>query len=147
MGAKKGKLGGLGAKKAAAPINFDEVEKKAQEEAAQAKTLELEERKRQEEEQAKLEAEKLAAATSPKTKSPEVLSTSNKPAASAPVNAAAKSKTPQGNTQDLERLGMGFKKLGFGGVPQGSTAPTSRSQYALYSNSRIAFALTCLFHD
>ena len=135
-GAKKGKLGGLGAKKAAAPINFDEVEKKAREEAAQTKKMEEEQRRRQEEEKARLETVKLeATAVSAKPKSPEAGSTSSKPAAAAVEGAATKSMTPQGNTQDLERLGMGFRKLGFGSVPPSGTAPTSQSKYALYHHS------------
>ena len=142
-GPKKGKLGGLGAKKAVAPINFDEVEKRAQEEAAQAKKKEEEERKRREEDKARLEAEEklgmAAVASGATTKSTEVGSKPAVAVVDASV-AAAKSKTPQGNTHDLERLGMGFKKLGFGGVPQASAS--SRSKYVLYNAFHITFLST-----
>lgn len=33
---------------------------------------------------------------------------------------------PKGNAQDLERLGMGMKRLGFGGVPTAASPSSSR---------------------
>ena len=63
--------------------------------------------KAEEEERQKKEAERLKAA--PPLKSPAV-ATKSTPAPAQSV--------PKGNAQDLERLGMGFKRLGFGSVPQ-----------------------------
>ncbi len=105
---KKSKLGGLGAKKAAAPVNFDEAERKATEEAERIRQLgyDREREKAEEAERARLAAEQTAAN---KVKPPSA--TKSTPVPSSTVA------TPKGNTHDLERLGMGFKRLGFGGVP------------------------------
>ncbi|CDO72266.1 hypothetical protein BN946_scf184970.g118 [Trametes cinnabarina] len=77
--AKKSKLGGLGAKKAA-PVDFAEAERKAAEEAERIRQLGYDR---------------------------------EPPAA------------PKGNAQDMERLGMGMKRLGFGAVPSAPAASTS----------------------
>ena len=110
--AKKSKLGGLGAKKAA-PVDFAEAERKAAEEAERIRQLgyDREREKAEEEERARLAAEKSAAAAA-KAKSPVT-----KSAPAAPV-------APKGSAQDLERLGMGMKRLGFGGVPSAPAAST-----------------------
>ncbi|KAK7689970.1 hypothetical protein QCA50_006610 [Cerrena zonata] len=120
-GPKKSKLGGLGAKKAAAPIDFDEAERKATEEAERIKQLgyDREREKAEEEERLKKEAERLRSA--PALKSPVV-------AAKSPV--APAQNVPKGNTQDLERLGMGFKRLGFGAVPQPAASSSNASSAA-----------------
>lgn len=55
--------------------------------------------------------------------------TSNTKAKSAEIgnskSGAVKTDAPRGNSQDLERLGMGMKKLGFGAVPSGVAAATA----------------------
>ncbi|KAI8986249.1 hypothetical protein BD414DRAFT_536988 [Trametes punicea] len=109
---KKSKLGGLGAKKAA-PVDFAEAERKAVEEAERIRQLgyDREREKAEEEERARLAAEKSAAAA--KAKSPVTKSTPSAPVA------------PKGNAQDMERLGMGMKRLGFGAVPSAPAASTS----------------------
>ena len=109
---KKSKLGGLGAKKAAAPVDFAEAERKAAEEAERIRQLgyDREREKAEEEERVRVAAEK-AAANKAKTSSTATKST---PVAS---SASASVATPKGNAQDMERLGMGFKRLGFGAVP------------------------------
>ncbi|KAI0687006.1 hypothetical protein C8Q76DRAFT_803708 [Earliella scabrosa] len=110
---KKSKLGGLGAKKAA-PVDFAEAERKAAEEAERIRQLgyDREREKAEEEERARVAAEKSAAA---KAKSPVTKS--------APVAAAVAA--PKGSAQDMERLGMGMKRLGFGAVPVAAAASTS----------------------
>ncbi|KAI0028838.1 hypothetical protein K488DRAFT_57661 [Vararia minispora EC-137] len=114
---KKGKLGGLGAKRAAAPLDFAEAERKAQEEAERIKQLGYD----REREEAEEKARKEAAALELKTRA--VASVGKKPAAAA----APAPKKPVGSAQDMERLGMGMKRLGFGGVPAVAAAPTSAS--------------------
>ncbi|KAI9065960.1 ArfGap-domain-containing protein [Trametes sanguinea] len=111
--AKKSKLGGLGAKKAA-PVDFAEAERKAAEEAERIRQLgyDREREKAEEEERARVAAaEKSAAAV--KAKSPVTKSVPSAPAA------------PKGNAQDMERLGMGMKRLGFGAVPSAPAASSS----------------------
>ena len=112
-GPKKSKLVGLVAKKAAAPVNFEEAERKAAEEAERIRQLgyDREREKAEEEERARLAAEQSAAA---KAKSPVTKSTPVTPAVAA----------PKGSAQDMERLGMGMKRLGFGGVPAAAAAST-----------------------
>ncbi|KAI0671214.1 hypothetical protein C8Q78DRAFT_1034610 [Trametes maxima] len=110
-GPKKSKLGGLGAKKAA-PVDFAEAERKAAEEAERIRQLgyDREREKAEEEERARLAAESAKSAAAAKAKSPV---TKSVPAA------------PKGSAQDMERLGMGFKRLGFGSVPAPVAASTS----------------------
>ncbi|KAH9919338.1 uncharacterized protein B0H18DRAFT_1086700 [Fomitopsis serialis] len=102
---KKSKLGGLGAKKAVAPLDFAEAERKAAEEAERIRQLGYD---REKEEEAERAAK--AAAASP-------LPGSVRPQSAKLVPSSPAPNTPKGNTQDLERLGMGMKRLGFGGVP------------------------------
>ncbi|KAI0775595.1 hypothetical protein BD413DRAFT_529726 [Trametes elegans] len=111
---KKTKLGGLGAKKAA-PVDFAEAERKAAEEAERVRQLgyDREREKAEEEERARLAAENAKSAAAAKAKSPVTRSAPSAPAA------------PQGSAQDLERLGMGMKRLGFGAVPVAAAATTS----------------------
>ncbi|KAH0832304.1 hypothetical protein J3R83DRAFT_13304 [Lanmaoa asiatica] len=117
--AKKSKLGGLGAKKAAAPIDFAEAERKAAEEAERIKQLGYDRRREEEEERARQQAEQTAQADV-KAK---VVNTG-----SATTTIPGRVDVQRGNSQDLERLGMGFRKLGFGGVPATSqTASGTRS--------------------
>ncbi|OCH92825.1 ArfGap-domain-containing protein [Obba rivulosa] len=110
---KKSKLGGLGAKKAAAPIDFEEAERRAVEEAERVRQLGYDrEKERQEEERLRKETEASASASA---------------AAAAKAKAAVKTSAPaeikpKGSAQDMERLGMGMKRLGFGAVPAAATA-------------------------
>ena len=121
---KKSKLGGLGAKKAVAPLDFEEAERKAAEEAERIKQLgyDREKEEREEAERAK------AAASSP-------LPSSARPQSAKLVPASPAPNTPKGNAQDLERLGMGMKRLGFGGVP---TPTSSRPSSAIEEESTFA---------
>jgi ADP-ribosylation factor GTPase-activating protein 2/3 len=116
---KKSKLGGLGAKKAATPIDFAEAERKAAEEAERIKKLGYDRQREEEEERAQKDAEKVAA-----------LQARAKPADAAQTSTVqGKVDLQKGNSQDLERLGMGFRKLGFGGVPSASPSSSARSRY------------------
>ena len=114
---KKSKLGGLGARKAAAPIDFAEAERKAVEDAERIRQLGYDrEKERQEEEERTrkaAEAKAAAASTSSRTLTP---SSNGKTTAPAEVK-------PLGSAQDMERLGMGMKRLGFGAVPAAAAAP------------------------
>lgn len=114
-------MGGLGAKKAAAPIDFAEAERRAQEEAERIKRLGYDRLREEQEEKAKKEAEKVSAAANAKAKSTEIGS-------SIPGAVSGKADAPRGNSQDLERLGMGMKKLGFGAVPSGAAVAATKSR-------------------
>ncbi|KAG6336260.1 hypothetical protein ID866_2837 [Astraeus odoratus] len=113
---KKSKLGGLGAKKAAAPINFAEAERKAAEEAERIKKLGYDRQREEEEERARREVEKAAQADKAKA------TDGGATVKAAPV--PGKVDPQRGSSQDLERLGMGVRKLGFGAIP---TAPPALS--------------------
>lgn len=117
---KKSKLGGLGAKKAATPIDFAEAERKVAEEAERIKRLGYDRQREEEEERLKQETERAALAEKAKG--------TNANAAPRPVSVPGKVDPQGGNSQDMERLGMGFRKLGFGAVPiSPSTTSTVRS--------------------
>ena len=105
-GPKKSKLGGLGAKKAATPLDFDQAEKQAAEEAERIKQLGYDRQKEEEEEKAKAQKKAL-----------ELKSTPTTTATKQPLNNTNTTPQPRGSQQDMERLGMGMKKLGFGSVP------------------------------
>ncbi|KAI0823247.1 ArfGap-domain-containing protein [Trametes gibbosa] len=113
-GPKKTKLGGLGAKKAA-PVDFAEAERKAAEEAERIKQrgYDREREKTEEAERVRLAAESMKSTAAAKAKSPVAKVTPAVPVA------------PKGNAQDLERLGMGMKRLGFGAVPAAAAASSS----------------------
>ncbi|KAI9464363.1 hypothetical protein HD554DRAFT_2121821 [Boletus coccyginus] len=113
---KKTKLGGLGAKKAATPIDFAEAERKAAEEAERIKQLGYDRQREEEEERARQKTEPAAQADG-----------KAKIANTTPAVTAIPGRVDvqKGNSQDLERLGMGFRKLGFGSVP---TAPPTTSR-------------------
>lgn len=121
---KKSKLGGLGAKKAAAPIDFADAERRAQEEAERIKKLGYDRLREEQEEKAKKEAEKLQAAANATAKAADI---GNNKTGTVP----GKVDVQKGNSQDLERLGMGFKKLGFGAIPSGAPGPVAKSRYVL----------------
>ncbi|TFY62618.1 hypothetical protein EVJ58_g3737 [Rhodofomes roseus] len=122
---KKSKLGGLGAKKTVAPLDFAEAERKAAEEAERIRQLGYD-REKEEKEEAERAVAKAAASPLPGSARPQ--SAKLVPASPAP-------NTPKGNAQDLERLGMGMKRLGFGGVP---TPTTSRPSSAVEETSTFA---------
>ncbi|KAG9051634.1 ADP-ribosylation factor GTPase activating protein, ER-Golgi transport [Tulasnella sp. UAMH 9824] len=119
-GARPGKIG-LGAKKAAAPINFEEAEKKAREEEEKVKLAMLERQKAEEEAKLLAEAAKASAASSP------AASTST-----AVKSTAADAKRASG---EMERLGMGFKKIGLGAT---AAAPAASKTLAPEDESRVA---------
>ncbi|KZT12234.1 ArfGap-domain-containing protein [Laetiporus sulphureus 93-53] len=110
---KKSKLGGLGAKKAA-PLDFAEAEKRATEEAERIKQLgyDREREKTEEEERVRKEAEVSVASVKAKATAKVV------PASPAELQ-------PKGSAHDMERLGMGMKRLGFGAVPAVATSAKS----------------------
>ena len=83
--------------------------------------------KAEEEERVRVAAEK-AAANKAKTSSTATKST---PVAS---SASASVATPKGNAQDMERLGMGFKRLGFGAVPAAAASSRCVSRVDLVEN-------------
>jgi ADP-ribosylation factor GTPase-activating protein 2/3 len=115
-GPKKSKLGGLGAKKASAPIDFATAERAAQD--AERKAREAEERSRTEEAERKRKEEETAAAAAAKAKTS--ASTSSTPAAKTAVAtkpAAPAAKKAAGTEQDMARLGMGMKRLAFAAAP------------------------------
>ncbi|EPQ54902.1 ArfGap-domain-containing protein [Gloeophyllum trabeum ATCC 11539] len=119
---KKSKLGGLGAKKAAAPLDFEEAEKKAAEEAERIKQLGYDRQKeKEEEERRKREADLLEAAAA-KMKAMEL----NTKAATGGTGGGLVS--PKGNGIGNERLGMGMKRLGFGGIPVAAAVAASSSR-------------------
>ncbi|KAI0952791.1 hypothetical protein AcW1_007182 [Taiwanofungus camphoratus] len=112
---KKPKLGGLGAKKAAAPLDFAEAERRATEEAERIRQLGYDrEREKAEEEKTRREAE--VAAVNAKTKATVKV-----------VQAAPADTRPKGSAQDMERLGMGMKRLGFGAVPAAASSSRASS--------------------
>ncbi|KAI6014672.1 hypothetical protein EDC04DRAFT_2578700 [Pisolithus marmoratus] len=120
---KKSKLGGLGAKKAATPIDFAEAERKAAEEAERIKRLGYDRQREEEEERARQESEKAGSTVKVKD--------ADGSAAPRPVAVLGKVDPQGGSSHDMERLGMGFRKLGFGGVPASpTTTPTVRSTSA-----------------
>ncbi|KAF9649431.1 ArfGap-domain-containing protein [Thelephora ganbajun] len=116
-GPKKSKLGGLGAKKAATPLDFEQAEKQAAEEAERIKQLGYDRQKEEEEEKARAQKKAL-----------ELKSTPTITAKKQPVDNTDTTPQPRGSQQDMERLGMGMKKLGFGSVP--TQTPASTSSYS-----------------
>ncbi|CAE6407468.1 unnamed protein product [Rhizoctonia solani] len=113
LGATKG---GLGAKKAGTPIDFEAAEKKAREEEERIKQLGYDAEREREEAAAKA----AAAAAAAKTTS---VSTPGK----GTMKPAAGDKS---NPAEMERLGMGFGRLGFGQVVGGPSAPAPAKKYA-----------------
>ncbi|QRW19878.1 GTPase activating protein for Arf protein [Rhizoctonia solani] len=113
LGATKG---GLGAKKAGAPIDFEAAEKKAREEEERIKQLGYDAEREREEAAAKAAAAAAAAKTT---------------AASTPSGGALKPTAGEKTSSaDVERLGMGFGRLGFGQVAGGPSAPAPAKKYA-----------------
>jgi ADP-ribosylation factor GTPase-activating protein 2/3 len=121
-GPKKTKLGGLGGVKKAAPVDFAEAERRAVEEAERIKQLGYDRQREEEEEKARQEAEKIRKATEIGP---------SKIVSNGTTSTIAR---PNGNNADVERLGMGMRKLGFGALPvaaAGASPPSiSRTRYA-----------------
>ncbi|KAI1177442.1 hypothetical protein F4777DRAFT_542033 [Nemania sp. FL0916] len=103
LGAKKATTK-LGAKKVADVIDFDEAERKAKEEAERIEKLGYDP-------EAEAAEAKAAAATSSKAEASNVVSPT--PASTSSYSA---SHTRQKSAAEMERLGMGFGRLGFGQV-------------------------------
>ncbi|CAE6463800.1 unnamed protein product [Rhizoctonia solani] len=114
LGAAKG---GLGAKKAGAPIDFEAAEKKAREEEERIKQLGYDAEREREEAAAKAAAAAAAAKATPAAATP----------SGGALKSAAGDKT---GSADMERLGMGFGRLGFGQVASGPSAPAPAKKYA-----------------
>ncbi|KIO22277.1 hypothetical protein M407DRAFT_245233, partial [Tulasnella calospora MUT 4182] len=120
-GARPGKMG-LGAKKAAAPINFEEAEKRAREEEEKVKLAMVERQKAEE------EAKLLAAAAK--------ASAASTPAASTSTTAKSTAADNKRASGEMERLGMGFKKIGLGATAAAPAA--SKTSAAEDDNNKYA---------
>ena len=96
----------MGAKKAVTPLDFEQAEKQAADEAERIKQLGYDRQKEEEEEKAKVQKKTLELKSTPATT-----------AAKQPVKNTNTTPQPRGSQQDMERLGMGMKKLAFGSVP------------------------------
>ncbi|KAH7098009.1 ArfGap-domain-containing protein [Auriculariales sp. MPI-PUGE-AT-0066] len=112
----------LGAKKAAAPINFDDAQRKAQEEEERAKQAKRDAER--EEEETRQHSEAAAAQAAAASPAKDTAASTGGGGGSSAI-AAPKPKHARGPSQDLERLGMGMKRLGFGGSPAGGATPNS----------------------
>jgi ADP-ribosylation factor GTPase-activating protein 2/3 len=104
LGAKKK---GLGAKKvvAADGLDFEEAERKAREEAERIEKLGYDP-----------DAEAAEAAATTKSKAPEASSIVSPTPVSPPRGGFGSTAKPERSSQDMERLGMGVQRLGFGQV-------------------------------
>lgn len=94
-------------------MDFDQAEKRATEEAERIKQLGYDRQKEEEEEKARTQKKALELKSTPTT-------TSTKQ----PVKNTNTTPQPLGSQQDMERLGMGMKKLGFGSIPTQTPAST-----------------------
>lgn len=103
---------GLGAKKAA-PVDFAEAERRAAAEAERVRQLGYD----REREEAEAQAAREAAA----------LDLKNKSAAATSAGAKSAGSTSGANSADVEKLGTGMKRLGFGGMP--SAQPAAPKKY------------------
>ena len=121
----------LGAKKAATNIDFEEAERKAKAEEERIKKLGYDAQREAEEERTRRAAASLAnassASASVSTKPPVPSTSSPSNTASAPATSNVNSSDPAKQpSQDVERLGIGFKRMGFGATPGPSTSSSSR---------------------
>ena len=116
----------LGAKKAAAPIDFAEAERRALAEEERIKQLGYD-RKREEEEEALRRAEEQAKA---KELGKPVVgnNTTNKPAGTVVGGKGPLVGHQKGSSQDMARLGMGMNRLGFGAMASASTPSQAKSR-------------------
>jgi ADP-ribosylation factor GTPase-activating protein 2/3 len=111
LGAKKK---GLGAKKvvpADGGLDFEEAERKAREEAERIEKLGYDP-----------DAEAAEAAAATKTKAPEATTIAQPTPVSPPRGGFGSTAKPERSSQDMERLGMGVARLGFGQVGAGKKA-------------------------
>lgn len=134
------KVGKLGVKKGAAPINFEEAARKAREEEERIARLGYDAQKEAEEAEAAQRAAELAvslAASAVKAKGSAQATNVSGPV---PSTAKAADKKPGA---EVERLGMGFGRLGFGqvGAPGGAPkALAAKSNGASNGEDRIGVA-------
>ena len=114
---------GLGAKKAA-PVDFAEAERRAAAEAERIRQLGYD----REREEAEAQAAREAAA----------LDLKNKSSTAAATSSGAKQTGTSGanNSADVEKLGTGVKKLGFGGMPSAQPAAPKKCVYSVFGNCR-----------
>lgn len=116
---KLGGAGKLGVKKGAA-INFEEAERKAREEEERIKRLGYDRRKEEEEQAAARNGNSLAggATSSSSSSGAGGASSSSSKAGGAPSRLAAQAAALEAkkDSGDMDRLGMGVRKLGFGQV-------------------------------
>lgn len=94
-------------------MDFDQAEKLATQEAERIKQLGYDRQKEEAEEKAKAQKKALELKSTPVT-------TTTKQ----PVQNTNTTPQPRGSQQDMERLGMGMKKLAFGSVPTQTPAST-----------------------
>jgi hypothetical protein len=118
----------LGAVKKAAPVNFEEVERRAADEAEQSKQLDSDQSWLEVENEKKLPNDQ-------DPKAIEVASISKTP----PSVDKTVDKKSIGNAADIERLGMGSKRLGFGQAPGAGASSKSRLQL-LFNFPETAFS-------
>jgi ADP-ribosylation factor GTPase-activating protein 2/3 len=116
----------LGAKKAAAPIDFAEAERRAVAEEERIKQLGYD-RKREEEEEARKRAEEQAKAKELGKPAAANNVTPKRAGAGAPGNGPLVGHK-KGSSQDMARLGMGMNRLGFGATASASTASSTTSR-------------------
>jgi ADP-ribosylation factor GTPase-activating protein 2/3 len=117
LGAKKK---GLGAKKvvpADGGLDFEEAERKAREEAERIEKLGYDP-----------DAEAAEAAASSKAKAPEASTIASPTPVSPPRGGFGSTAKPELSSQDMERLGMGVARLGFGQVGAGKKPATQQKK-------------------
>ena len=117
LGAKKK---GLGAKKvvpADGGLDFEEAERKAREEAERIEKLGYD---------PDAEAAEVAAAS--KSKAPEAAAIVSPTPVSPPRGGFGSTAKPERSSQDMERLGMGVQRLGFGQVGAGAKKPAAQQK-------------------
>ncbi|KAF8580637.1 ArfGap-domain-containing protein [Ramaria rubella] len=116
----------LGAKKAVAPIDFAEAERRALAEEERVKQLGYDRKREEEEEAARKRAEEQAKASQLGKAAP----LNNAASKSTGTTAAGKGVLvghKKGSSQDMARLGMGMNRLGFGATASGGAPSTSKS--------------------
>lgn len=129
LGAKKG-LGATKAAGAGGASSFEEAAKRAQEE--EEKRLKEEELRKAKEEEERLRAEEERKKAAEARKAAGI---ATPPSGSAGTTTAASAKSRErqasiGGGQDMERLGMGVRKMGFGSVGAGAAAAASTAAAA-----------------
>lgn len=132
----------LGAKKAVAPIDFAEAERKAKEEEERIKQLGYDRQKEEEEEAARKKAAEKQAATQLGKAAPSISSPTPVSAAmAAKPSTTTSSKHKPVNSQDLARLGMGMNRLGFGAsAPSTSSSKATKYGFLFYFAYHVVIA-------